>query len=74
MYLLTAKASWNSKTSISFKDNPALSRTLGVLYVGLERKRIKNKKQKINYICFDHRDQKLLNGVSGSTNTYPRSS
>lgn len=36
--LLTAKASWNSKTSMSFKDNPALSRTFGVLYVGLEKR------------------------------------
>lgn len=36
IYFLTAKASWNSKTSMSFKVNPAFSRTLGVLYAGLE--------------------------------------
>ena len=33
--LLTAKASWNSKTSMSLMDKPARSRTLGVPYVGL---------------------------------------
>lgn len=42
MDVLTAKASWNSKTSMSFKDKPALSKTFGVLYVGLERRENKS--------------------------------
>lgn len=42
MDVLTAKASWNSKTSMSFKDSPALSKTFGVLYVGLERRENKS--------------------------------
>lgn len=34
---LTANASWNSKTSMSFNVKPVLSKILEVEYVGLER-------------------------------------
>ena len=35
--VLTAKASWNSNTSISAMVRPAFSSTLGVAYVGLKK-------------------------------------
>lgn len=40
--LLTAKASWNSKTSMSCIVRPAFSSTLGVAYVGLREKEAKS--------------------------------
>lgn len=60
---------------MSFKDNPALSKTFGVLYVGLERR-----ENKSHNIFNRSRHQTLLSQASGSENqfgrlqTHPRSS
>jgi hypothetical protein len=48
---LTEKASWNSKASISFMVNPAFSRTFGVAYVGLKKKK-KVVSYKFHTFCF----------------------